>query len=209
MRYFAFLILLTITGTTAHAFNIATDAHFFDLSAWDHAQIKNGQQTFENVYEDVDVTISVTGDFSLPTGVLPSGWVHSSNVIVGAQQFTFTFSEPIPLVIQHDTTDPSEEFRVLDVEVDDYEQQRGAPVELTTLSNGISLTGTAFRLVEDGAARGYLLTQPVKRMVVEHVSFSANKFERFKVGANTVFVPEPRTLGLLWIGCLCLLRRWR
>ncbi len=199
MRYFAILALfcLGFSGTSS-AFNIGSDAAFFDLSAWDHAQIKNGQQTFENVYEDVDVTISVTGDFSLPTGVLGSGWVHSSNVIVGAQQFTFTFSEPVPLVVQHDTTDPSEEFRVMNVKIDDYEQLKGAPVVTTNLPNGISVSGSAFRLTDNGAANGYALIQPSTTLVVEHVALSERKFERFKVGVNTIFsVPEPGGCAIL------------
>lgn len=203
MRRFAILALVLFVHTcsfsgTASAFNIDTDAAFFDLSAWDHAQIKNGQQTFENVYEDVDVTITVTGDFTLPTGVLPSGWIHSSNVIAGAQQFTFSFSEPVPLVIQHDTTDPAEEFRVLEVKVDDYEQQKGAPVSSINLPNGISISGTGFRLSDQGAARGYLLVQPTTSLTVEHVALTEKKFERFKVGANMIFsVPEPHSMCFL------------
>lgn len=214
MRYFAILALgifaLALAGN-ASAFNVGTDAAFFDLSAWDHAAIKNGQQTFENVYEDVDLTISVAGDFSLPTGVLRSGWVHSSNLIVGAQQFSLTFSEPVPLVIQHDTTDPSEEFRVLGAKTDDYVQQKGAPVSSAKVPGGISVSGSAFRITENGAARGYMLLQPTSSLTIEHVALSEKKFERFKVGVNTIFsVPEPQgVLCFLVTSCLLLVSKLR
>lgn len=201
--------LLLFSTASASALDLADDVQFLNLSLWNHHSIKTGQ-LFEDVYEDVDLTISGHGDFEIPSYVAGGTTLISSNQVIGQQTFEFAFSQPVPLVVRHMTTD---DFEIIGVQADttmEYTHLNGSKPLLRAISNGMEVQGTGRTISPDGAADGYFVLGHVEHLTLTHTSLARFKFEAFRIGVVTPTVPEPAGARWLLAGALAglfLIRR--
>ena len=147
------------------------------------------------------MTVHATGDFELPTYVTNEEVLVSPNEVVGTQNFQFTFSEAVPIVVQHWSTDEVEITGVMADEITNYTHQYGAPGVLTEIEGGYQLQGSWHGIGPEGAARGYFETAPGTVFTVAHTSLAPFKFEEYRIG---IIVPEPSGALILLI-CLSIL----
>jgi hypothetical protein len=185
---------------------------WLNFSEWDHGMVSGGGQSWTDIFEDADVTVTATADngFSMNTSASVAG-IFSPNPEPGKNTFGFTFSKPLPLVVEIQTTDGQEEFRVTGAPGKDYTHLTGAAPLLSTDGSSLVIEGTAYGVNPTGASRGFIyLTSPTSLLTLSHEGKFVNKFERFRVGVLTSPIPEPTGLGVAMaslIGLLGLRRR--
>jgi hypothetical protein len=201
-----FLILLSCCASPVFGLDFATDVDFLNLSMWDHSSTKAGQ-LFEDVWNDVDVTVQATGDFQLPAYVKHQELLISPNEVPGIQNFHFTFDAPVPVVIQHWSTDEYEKTSVLANEITNYTHQFGRPGTLTPIEGGYELQGAWHGIGPDGAAKGYFETAPVTEFTLSHTALIPFKFEAYRIGIITAPEPSSAALLLICVGGVVFLRR--
>lgn len=185
---------------------------WLNFSEWDHATVSGGGQLWTDIFEDADVTVTATADngFAMDTAASVAG-IFSPNPEPGKNTFGFTFSKPLSLVVEIQTTDGQEEFRVTGAPGKAYTHLNGAAPLLATDGSSLVIQGTAYGVTPTGASRGLIyLANPTNLLTLSHEGKFVNKFERFRVGVLTSPIPEPAGLGLVMmslVGLIGLRRR--
>ncbi len=196
---------------SASAFAGLSDVVYFNFAGWDQDLIVNGGQTFTDIYEDIDVTVTPlgTGMFDgTPGSKFTGGLIRTKHVDPGAHTFRFTFSEPLRLVIKTETIDPKESVTISTSSTETYFHESGAPPTITPSMSGISITGNGFRVAPNGSAFGETLTGEASVLTVSYRAMNnvMTKYNQFAIGT---LVPEPNAIALLGIGGLGMLLQLR
>ncbi len=200
-----FAIVLFALSSVSYGF--LTDVNYADFSGWDHDIVSSASgQTFTNIFDGVDVTVSTIGNFDIDTG-FGGGKVNTGGHLVpGSHSLRFAFSEAIPTVVEFETIDSNETLSVFNGGSESYFPISGADATVSRPTGGISITGGGLGIdPNSGAASGQVLTSG-NFLTVTHAANASNKFERIRVGT---LVPEPNSFGLIAIGSLALLGRRR
>jgi len=192
MRCFSTVVLLICTLVTpGFCTDIDTEFSWIDFSGYDHFVAATDGLTYEDAFEDIDLTVSVTGDFSLPTALLGGNeGLISQNVDPSFQQFDFSLSRPARVVVRYLTTDEFENLDILALNVGPNNPERGALPVVTSIPGGIRITGTASTLAANGASGGFVEIPATDTFTVRHESLGVFKYESFQIGLATP-VPEP------------------
>ncbi len=211
MRHaYALLFVTCLVSSSFATVDIDNDVVWLDFSAWDHAAASGGGQVLMDVFGDVDLTATVTGDFTLPTLRFGGGvGLVSQNAVVGSQTFDFTLSEPLRLVVRYTSTDDYEKFDLVTGDILDHTHTLGGPPMLTNIPGGQRVMGSAHFMDSMGASRGYFELGSTTTLAITHNALVIDKYEAFQIGA---IVPEPATASLLISGLMLLagnLRRRR
>ena len=208
----ALFLGLFLSSTPAFGFLQGVDYLQFD--GWDHNLIADVGQTFTDLYEDVDVTVTLEGEFDIPTRYAPGiGWINiGGHRVPGTHALRFSFSEPVPVVVRADTVDMNEHFIVSADGEKEYFVIRGAMPTVANpgpIANSILLRGKGFGLDPmTGASSGQILIHGETTDVrVEHEALANEKYERIMIGV--VAVPEPQTFVLAALACLLVCCRRR
>lgn len=203
MRYsLCTLSLLTILSLAAVTPASATSPVWLDLSAWDHATVTGSGQLFPNVVGTTDLTVTGSAGNSRISAIDSDGAVVSGGDN-SSQTFTFTFSNPLPLVLTLDSLDAWEDLVVTTNGATPivYTHESGAvPVQ----SGNIALTGSG--VGQDplvGASEGLMDLGTASQFSWQYTARFNDKWERFQVGTT---VPEPSCLALASMMGLMLLR---
>ena len=208
-------IMLVLCGLTSTTTAFLTNTEYFEFPDWDHEQVSSfSGQFFEDVYHDVDVTVTAIGIFDLPTASPFGRWIQTGgHPFPGEHALRFDFSQPLQLVVKTHSVDPQELLFVEGGGEKAYYHARGSmPVVFNNLGSSavdMMLNGTGFGLDPlEGAAMGEILTSlEADSFTVTHVATMSNKFERIMIGT---LVPEPHAGLLVLIGtCGLLLPRWQ
>ncbi|HEY6564591.1 MAG TPA: hypothetical protein VIY86_08855 [Pirellulaceae bacterium] len=176
---------------------------WLNFSGWNHTAITTGGQTFLGILPGIDVTVTGT----------PNGFLASTNSVqgirtgvnVGSQQFAFSFSAPVPLVVDVQSLDRFETLTVTTGGPVSYTHNVGA---VPNMIGNLTLMGNGVGLGPTGAARGLLSLGTVSSFVWDYSSGRGPKYERFRVGSEVI--PEPAVslpLGLIAAGLLIQGRR--
>ena len=201
----AFTFVFLAFSSISHGF--LTDATFFDFVGWDHDIVSSPSgQTFTDIFEDVDVTVSLIGTFDVDTG-FGGGFVDTGGHLVpGSHSLRFTFSENIPTVVEYATVDSDETLSVFNAGSEQSFPISGAAPTVAFPSGGISVTGNGQGIDPvTGASSGQILTNGTF-LTVTHTATADLKFERVRIGT---LVPEPNSFGLIAIGGLALIGKRR
>jgi hypothetical protein len=194
-RSFVLALLVLLTTTASSQASLV----WLDLSGWDHSQITSGGQTFTDIYNDVDLTVTASGNHPVPS-TFGTTWVLTGNSL-DANQFVFSFSQSLPLVVEFRTLDPQEELSVAMAGSKSYSHISGA---LPTISGDMLLTGNAFGMSSTGASHGQIFSTGTSNLSLGYEALANNKFEQIRLGVQTgPVVPEPATgvvFGLSTIG---------
>ncbi len=197
-------IAFSVAGTMwigANSFGAPT---WMDFTGWNHNLVTTVGQTFTNIEPGVDVTITgspnaffttfADGDLKIRTGV--NG---------GSQQFAFSFTAPLNLVVDVESLDSLETLNVSTGGPINYIHTTGA---LPTIVGDILMSGNGVAFGPMGAARGTLELGTVSSFTWTFASSRPNKYEALRVAA--IPVPEPTSLlaiGAMGLVCLRLRRR--
>lgn len=191
----------TLIALTLFAIPNFCSAAYLDFTGWDHAQITNGGQLFEDICGDLDVTVTGTGTNEIFSTVDADLNIRSG-ADTGSASFTFTFSVPVNLTYELQSLDPNETISFITSSTPVYSHVTGA---LPTQSGALTMTGNAFGLGPAGASRGFIDMANITSFTWDYNSIVDNKFEWFRL--EKTIVPEPGAFGLLLMGGLALLRR--
>ena len=192
---------------TSVSFGFVTDVVYLDFQGWDNAAVMSpAGQTFTDIYEDVDVTVTAVGDFDLATGY-GGGWINTGGHLVpGSHSLRFSFSEEIPTIVEFETIDSEESLGVYNSGSEVLCNISGAAPTGVRSGGGLIVTGNGTGIdAFSGASHGQIMTFG-RFLTVTHGALADQKYERIKVGT---LVPEPNAFGLLMIGGLGLLGRRR
>ena len=187
---------------SASAFH-TSESDYLDFSDWDHSMITNGGQTFEDICGDIDVTVTASGDFTAPSEyqtTIAGGLTSLQTALEpgGNQTFTFSFSEPVPLVLDIDLLDTFETLEVTSDGSTTYIHDSGSFPTLTQSGGTLTLSGTAVGAGPDGAAIGHIRLGNATEITLDYAAFgNFTKFGAFALGKA---VPEPGSMGLLMLG---------
>jgi hypothetical protein len=166
---------------------------WFEFSGWDDALVKGGGQTFLDVFDDVDVTVTGTPGHSRTSWVDGDGAIRTGGDS-DTHSFTFAFSAALPVVVSVDSLDLREIISVANTGggAAMYDHHFGsAPIE----SGDLTLEGTG--VGQDpalGAAKGRFDLGATTGFTWEYTALMDNKYERFQVGT---LVPEPASCSLI------------
>ncbi|MCA9264380.1 MAG: hypothetical protein KDA60_11050 [Planctomycetales bacterium] len=213
--FFALCASLLVFVSSASALDLTKDVKWIKFTGWDHSLVSTVGQTLNDVYEDVDVTATVNGDFTLPTTTIAGGkGLASQNRVVGSQTFDFTFSKPLALVVRYQSTDDQEMFDVLAPDILTHTHTLGADPSIVTIPGGVQVMGNGRTMAADGAARGYFELGETNHLAITHHALVPNKYEGFRIGVilNPAPVPEPTSAYLGLLGAVVLwgkMRRFR
>ncbi|MCA9262219.1 MAG: PEP-CTERM sorting domain-containing protein [Planctomycetales bacterium] len=201
-----FAIVAAVVLSAGTAFSAIPDSQltYIPFPGWDHSQVISAAgQTFTDVYGDVDVTVRQLADSGVNSSATGAGRIATGRLQKGSHSFRFTFSKPLPLVVEHQTTDLEEIFSVFTSGTETYMQLSGNPVVVSPNGSGISVAGQGFG-TNAGAAVGQIIIDSAKTVTVTHQSLNDNdKFERFRFAV----IPEPSSFGLTAFAMLGLLFR--
>lgn len=225
------LVMVAVFGLTlpAKALDLATDVDWFSFTGWDDATVAGVGQTFDNVWQDVDLVVQSTRLAS----TFPSRVKGPNNQFIadintgpstGSNKFTFTLSESLPIVVQYTSIDRFEELVLVLPEGAGpmaNTQLAGNPFLLSSVEPfHLVIRGSGVALGPNGAARGYVEIPPVLAFDIGHNSTARSaKFETFRIGtlksgdtersALSSAVPEPTSwFGILMV-CVAVLRNCR
>lgn len=197
------VVVVLVSASSALAVISENDIEYLDFTGWDHALISGGGQSFPGLDAGtlglVDVFVEQIGIAGIPSSAFNEN-ISVARSAPGSNSYRFTFSTPLPLIITHRTTDPSESFELNTVGSGAYMQTAGAPVTISG-PDGIKITGGAFGLDPvTGAAAGQLTDLDGSSIAtVTYSTTAVDKFDTLRVG---VLVPEPSTTALASIGLL-------
>ncbi len=165
---------------------------WLDFAGWDHNVITTTGQTFTNIVPGVDVTVTGTANPFFASAMDAQLNVRTG-VKANAQQFSFSFSSPLPLVVDVQSLDRLENLTVTTGGPVTYSHSAGA---LPSLAGSLSLTGNGVAFGPNGCARGQLDLGTVAGFTWDY-SAQVNhlKYEWFRVGTSQV--PEPGCLSVL------------
>ncbi len=203
----ALLGILLLAGTS---FGL-TDVQYFDFTGWDNSLVTSpAGQTFNDIFGSVDVTVTSSGDFPIPTSYAV-GWIAMGGLPTpSANTLNFTFSEPLRFVLKTNTVDKDENLTIEAATGKSYFNSRGAQPNLSSVGNEYTINGNGFGLDPvTGSSQGEVLfSSTVLSFGVTHESLSrtSTKYERIMVGT---LVPEPNSCGLLFIGLLGMVQKFR
>ncbi len=184
------------------ALNFPSDVDFFAFPGWNHALITGGGQTFNDVFGTVDVTVTAVGSFTIDSKVKGSGneVIVSGQATPGSNTFTFSLSQPLPIIINYQTVDLQEKLVVTSTGAMSNTHLYGGNPMVTSLPGSLQIMGTGFGVGATGSSRGYVEVASVSSFTVTHTGTRNNKFEAFRIGTPTV--PEPTGLALGLLGLL-------
>ena len=207
MRTASAALLTLLLVSSSLAFDIDTDVVWFDFSAWDHELAAGGGQVLMDVWGDVDLTATVSGDLTLPSVIYAGGvGLVSQNALVGAQTFDFELSEATPLIVRYKSTDEFEQFDLVASDILNHTHTLGALPVVSDIPGGKRVTGSSHYMDDLGAARGYFKLGAVTELSITHSALLPLKYEEFQLG---VVVPEPGSVGLALLGLVGFFVRGR
>ncbi len=184
--------LLLILSNSAAGF--LTGVSELRFPGWDHQTITTTGQTFEDVFGDIDVTVSLVGHFDYPT-TFAAGWINTGgHVVPGSHSLKFRFSEPVKMVVTTNTVDLNERLFVYAQGDKSYFELRGATPQVEHpvggTGSGVMVHGNGFGLdPSTGSSSGVIAIDGMSRLLtVTHQALHVNKFEHVKIG---LLVPEP------------------
>lgn len=201
------IIFASIALVLVSASNSFAQITWLNFSGWDHSTVAGAGQVWADIFEDADVTVGVSADNGFASNTSASvGGIYSPNPEPGINTFNFTFSKNLPLVVEIQTTDFQEEFRVTSSTSKTYSHVFGANPNLATDGSSMVVIGTSSGVNPTGASRGLIfLNSPTSSLILSHEGTVANKYERFRVGVLTSPIPEPGTAGMALTAGLALL----
>lgn len=213
----SFVLFTFAAVSTTFAFQ-TSGSDMLDFNTWDHNAVMNGGQSFQDVHGDVDVLVTASGTFLSGTNFTATtstnGISHGSinadvGVPGGTQVFNFTFSRPVPVVVDFDLLDAQEILTITGgVSTPVYNHGGGlTPVDPTPGSPMVSelrLQGLAFGNSPSGASVGSVDLGMVSNFSMKYDISGATrtKYNSFTLG---IAVPEPNSQGLLAFGFIGLL----
>lgn len=182
-----------------------SDLEYLNFSGWNHAQIAASGQTFQNVYGDIDATVTVIGTHPYSSTSSNAGILTGRNV-VGSHSFRFVFSEPLQLITELKTVDAQEKVSIFTTGAESYVHNFGGAPVVAFPAGGISVSGVGFGVNPTGASHGYV-TSFTDRMTLTYQSLVASpiKWETFRLAS----VPEPSSFGMIIVAGLGLVLRSR
>ena len=179
----------------------SVDANWLDFTGWDHTTITTSGQTFSNISGDIDVTVTGSGVNEVVS--IFDGTNVRTGADTGSMEFVFSFSQPLDLVVDVQSTDLLERIDVSTDGVLNYSHLLGA---MPDVNGSLVIHGNGFGFDSaTGSARGYFTVGQASQLTWSYSSVADNKFEWFRLGTQAV--PEPQSLG--WIGGLVLLANLR
>ncbi len=205
-RFVAASVAVLFAANAASAAVPSSALEYLNFAGWNHATIAAGGQTFNDVYEDVDVTVTTIGTHPIASTYSAAG-VLTGRDVAGSHSFRFVFSRPLDLVLEVNSVDRHETLSVFTTGTESYMHQFGGSPTVTTPSGGIALNGVGFGVNPTGASKGQIITF-ADRMTLSYQSSVSSpvKWERFRLAT---IVPEPNTFLMTALGLVGLALRNR
>ncbi len=186
---------------TCHATaNAAFDPNWFDFTGWDHETILTGGQTFPNIYQDIDVTVTGVGVNEVPS--IFDGSNIRTGADTGSMNFNFSFTKTLDIIIDVQSLDLLESLAVTSTSTPTYTHNLGA---MPGTSEAGVLAGSGFGFGSSGAARGIIEIDNISAFTWAYASSRDDKYEWFRVG-TPISVPEPQSWTLVLMGAFAGLR---
>lgn len=190
-----------------------------DFTSWDPGVLSTdgGMQTFLDICGDIDVTVTVNGEFDEDTRYISTNGgrntissQHNPGTSSDLHSFTFDFSQAMDIIIDTLSLDADEQYTIDSDGTEVYTNLSGSAPLVSSVGSGILLEGTAYGSDPlTGAANGETLITGANSITVSYFG-SANgpKYGSFTL-SKPMMVPEPNSAVLLAIGGLALVRRRR
>jgi len=209
-----FGIVTLLLATFAFGTATAQMGDRLDFTGFDADLIANGGQTFTEICNGIDVTVTSDGAFDAAAqfsasmeGAISSS--HDGESAMETHSFTFTFSSPFDVVVETFSLDGEEELEISSQGVETYVNASGSAPTVTSTGTGITLDGNGFgQDPATGASNGFVnIAAPASGPFSVTLTYTADpslgftKFGSFAISKGSV-VPEPNTAGLLGLGML-------
>jgi hypothetical protein len=211
-----FLATIALLGLISTASAGLLDLETFDFTGWDHDLLSNGGQTFEDICDDIDVTVTTVGAFEVDSTFIDTqtgSAIRTQQSTPGASHsFVFTFSEPLEICIDFTRLDQDEFLGFYaqgPFSGKEYNHFDGIFPDVMPDGSGIRLEGNGFGF---DAANGQVCLGPTSVLTVSYGALSTATGTKFADFNISKVVPEPATaslLGLAFLGLMGGMRKRR